>query len=91
MALSEATSGAAMPSSLPRWRHKATGITRKAPSKRPLMRRKPIWSARQAWWDHLGVHWLRRARHLEGKNVRCQSSMQNCSGGKSLTGQKVRL
>src|SRR5574343_1892954 len=51
MALSEATSGAAMPSSLPRWRHKATGITRKAPSKRPLMRRKPIWSARPSLWE----------------------------------------
>ena len=27
------------------------GITRKAPSKRPLMRRKPIWSARPSLWE----------------------------------------
>src|SRR5256885_9049369 len=43
---SEATSGVAMPSSSLKWRHRATGTTRKAYSTRPLMRKNPICSAR---------------------------------------------
>jgi hypothetical protein len=42
---SAASSGASMPSSVTKWRHSTDGMTRKASSGRPLIRRKPMCSA----------------------------------------------